>query len=73
MFPDWTHPIVGPIVTYPNKKHLNACFEESKSIIEARLENAKRTRNDPDFKWEAPVGCSIHTRTAIALKYEHVE
>lgn len=52
--PQWLKPVVGPIVTIPNRYHWGKTAKYTLPIIKDRLANFKRRSQDPVFKWEEP-------------------
>ena len=65
--PTWLKPIVGPIVTIPNRRHWAATAKFTRPLIDARKESLKRKQEDPAFKWEEPndyIGWTLSLATA---------
>lgn len=52
--PKWLKPLVGPLATIPNNRHYRTTAELTLPIIEERLANHKRKKEDPSFEWEEP-------------------
>ena len=52
--PQWLKPVVGPIVTIPNRRHWSATTKYTKPLIDERKANIKKKREDPRFEWEEP-------------------
>lgn len=52
--PRFLRPVVGPIVTLPNTYHWRKTAKYTLPLIEERLANFKRKREDPSFEWEEP-------------------
>lgn len=55
-FPHWLKPLVGPIITIPNRRHWSATKKYTFPLIEERKANMKKKREDPTFEWEEPNG-----------------
>ena len=54
LLPGWLQPLLGPIVSLPNRRHWRRSARYSEPLIRERLEKFQRKRQDPSFKWEAP-------------------
>ena len=52
--PQWLKPLLGPLITIPNRRHWRATTKYTLPIIEDRLAKHKRKQEDPDFKWKEP-------------------
>ena len=52
--PQVLKPIVGRIVTIPNRYHYGRTAKYTLPLIKERLANFKRKEEDLDFEWEAP-------------------
>ncbi len=52
--PKWLKPLVGPLAAIPNNRHYRTTAELTLPIIEERLANHKRKKEDPSFEWEEP-------------------
>ena len=52
--PQWLKPLVGPLVAIPNNRAWRATANHTLPIIEERLANFQRKKEDPNFEWEEP-------------------
>lgn len=52
--PQWLKPLIGPLVTIPNNRHYRATAKYTLPVIEDRLADFKRRKDDPRFEWEEP-------------------
>lgn len=55
MFPACLRSIVGPLVALAGKRHLAICNRLCATVVEERLENNQRKKDDPNFQWDPPV------------------
>lgn len=52
--PQFLKPIVGPLVTIPNRRRWRNTTKYTLPIINERLAKFKRKQEDPSFKWDEP-------------------
>ena len=52
--PNWLKPVIGPLVSIPNRRHWSATTKYTYPLINERKANMKRKRDDPRFEWEEP-------------------
>ena len=52
--PTWLKPIVGPIVTIPNRRHWAATTKYTFPLIEERKTMMKAKKEDPSIEWVEP-------------------
>lgn len=65
--PHFLKPIVGPLVTIPNRRRWRNTTKYTLPIINERLANFKRKQEDPSFKWDEPNDyISWHINLAMA-------
>ena len=54
LFPSFLKPIIGPIVTLPNRYHLRQCAKYTVPIVKQRLADMEKKRQNPDHTYEIP-------------------
>lgn len=54
IIPRFLRPILGPLVTIPNKRYWRNTTKYTLPIINERLANFKRKQEDPSFQWDEP-------------------
>lgn len=65
--PHFLKPVFGPLVTIPNNRHWRNTTKYTLPIINERLANIKRKKEDPSFHWdESNDYISWHTNPAMA-------
>ena len=65
--PGFLKPLVGPLVTIPNKRHWRNTTKYTLPIINERLANFRRKQEDPSFHWDEPNDyISWHIKLAMA-------
>ena len=65
--PHFLKPVVGPLVTIPNNRHWRNTTKYTLPIINERLANIKRKKEDPSFHWDEPNDyISWHINLAMA-------
>ena len=52
--PHFLKPVFGPLVTIPNNRHSRNTTKYTLPIINERLANIKRKKEDPSFHWDEP-------------------
>ena len=54
LFPKILKPLVGPIITLPNRYHHYKCAKYTVPLVKQRFADMERKRQDPDYKYEEP-------------------
>lgn len=52
--PRWLKPIVGPIITTPNRRHWAATTKYTYPLIDGRKAMMEKKKQNPNIEWEAP-------------------
>ena len=54
IIPRLLRPLIGPLASIPNKLQWSRTKKYTMPLIKQRLEDIKRKKREPDWKWEAP-------------------